>query len=250
MPQRTAQNLELLRPEDFGQYLLRAPAEILYVLNGLRERQSLVTLYYDQGRRYMLTSVLAVDDQSVVIDASPDENRNLHVQEGDHGIAATTQDRIKVQFALDGLRGISYEGRPAFTAALPTSLLRLQRREYYRLTTPATPPLKCRIPTGARTVETNVIDISGGGLAFMVPPEDIPFDAGVEYPNCRIDLPEVGAVTATLQVRGLFEITLNTGVAAKRAGCQFVGLPGPMLTLIQRYVIRVERERKARQAEF
>ena len=40
--------------------------------------------------------------------------------------------------------------------------------------------------------------------------------------------------------------SVNSTVA-KRAGCQFVDLPGQMLTLIQRYIIRVERERKARE---
>ena len=35
-------------------------------------------------------------------------------------------------------------------------------------------------------------------------------------------------------------------VAMKRAGCEFCNLSGPMATLIQRYIIKVERERKAR----
>jgi len=31
-----------------------------------------------------------------------------------------------------------------------------------------------------------------------------------------------------------------------RSGCQFIDLPGAMVNLIQRYIFKVERERKAR----
>jgi hypothetical protein len=68
----------------------------------------------------------------------------------------------------------------------------------------------------------------------------------MEFPNCRIDLPEVGMLAARLEVRTLFELTLPSGVQVHRAGCQFVDLPGSMLTLVQRYVIKIERQRKAR----
>jgi len=44
----------------------------------------------------------------------------------------------------------------------------------------------------------------------------------------------------------VFETVSRTGNKAQRAGCEFVKLPGPMLTLIQRYIIKVERERQAR----
>jgi c-di-GMP-binding flagellar brake protein YcgR len=64
---------------------------------------------------------------------------------------------------------------------------------------------------------------------------------------CSSDL-EVGVVITTLEVRNVFEITLRNGTRVTRAGCQFANLAGPMLTLIQRYIIKVERERKARES--
>ena len=55
-------------------------------------------------------------------------------------------------------------------------------------------------------------------------------------------------MTGTIVVRSVFESVTRTGVKSKRAGCEFVKLPGSMLTLIQRYIIKVERERKARES--
>ena len=51
---------------------------------------------------------------------------------------------------------------------------------------------------------------------------------------------------ATLCVRNLFEVTTRSGSHFARIGCEFVGLPAPRLTMVQRYITRVERERKAR----
>ncbi|MDP1957543.1 MAG: PilZ domain-containing protein, partial [Rhodocyclaceae bacterium] len=144
------------------------------------------------------------------------------------------------------------DGRPAFRAALPAEVLRIQRREYYRLTTPIARPLTCMVPIplpdgSLHGHKANVFDISGGGLGISAPAESIPFGTDSVFPDCHLVLPEVGSVTGTLKVKSLFDITLRSGARTRRAGCEFVKLPGPMTTLIQRYIIKVERERKARE---
>ena len=162
----------------------------------------------------------------------------------------TQLDKVKIQFILRGLERIETKGGPAFRAALPDSVLRLQRREYYRLATPIVRPLKCVMafpPENGepRMLEAHIGDISGGGLGVVSIPLDIPIETGQQL-GCRIDLPEVGVVTGTVAVRSVFESVARNGVRSQRAGCEFLKLPGLMLTLIQRYIIKVERERKAR----
>ena len=55
-------------------------------------------------------------------------------------------------------------------------------------------------------------------------------------------MPEVGTISATLQVRNVFRVTERGGTEL-RAGCQFIGLPGSADALIQRYILRMEKER-------
>jgi c-di-GMP-binding flagellar brake protein YcgR len=43
-----------------------------------------------------------------------------------------------------------------------------------------------------------------------------------------------------------FEITLKNGRLTHRAGCRFIDLPPSVETAIQRYIIQVDRERRAR----
>ncbi len=243
---------ELLEPADYGEYLLRSRNEILFVLKALVEHVAQITIFFNEGRDLILTTLIEVNDQGLVFDfgASPELNRKA--EEVQKLFCITSLEKVKVQFILRGLTRIDYQGSPAFRAEFPETVLRLQRREYFRLTMPVTRPLKCQIPLpdigDTRLVEVNVADISGGGMAIVVPPNNIPLQEGAEFAGCTIDLPEVGIVTATIRILNVFEITLRSGAHLKRSGCQFVKLPPPMATLIQRYIIKVERERKARES--
>ncbi|MDP2808808.1 MAG: flagellar brake protein [Rhodocyclaceae bacterium] len=243
----------LVEPDAFSQYLLHAQSEIVFVLRSLLAGSARVTVYFNEGRDFLLTALIAIDDEGIVLDYGSSAEMNRRALAADKLFCITTHDKVRVQFQIHGVRLIEYEDRPAFRAKLPDTLLRLQRREYYRLITPLARPLKCRIPApngdaGQEPVDVSIVDISGGGLGIIAPPDGIPFEPEMDFPGCRIELPEVGVLTATLRVRNIFEVTLRNGSRVKRSGCQFINLPGPMLTLVQRYIIKVERERKARES--
>ena len=245
---------ELVQSDDDSKYLLHSKKEILFILRAMRDKGDLVTVYFNQGNDFLLTTLLAVsaEGNTLLLDPGSNAEMNRKALAADKLIFVATHDKVKIQFTVRRLDKAEYEGREAFRAAIPGELLRLQRREFYRLTTPIAHPLRCLIPVrladGKRsTIETTVIDISGGGLGVMAPPEGLEFETDHLFENCRIELPDVGTVLATLRVRNIFEFTQRSGARSKRAGCEFIDLSGQMLTLIQRYIIRVERERKARE---
>jgi c-di-GMP-binding flagellar brake protein YcgR len=60
-------------------------------------------------------------------------------------------------------------------------------------------------------------------------------------------LPETGAIVTSLRVRNLFRITNRDGSIMLRAGCEFIHLSSSMASTIQRYILKVERERNARE---
>ena len=241
-----------MQADDYSKYLLYSKSEILFILRALREQGSLVSLYFNQGNDFLLTSVLAVDDEGITLDFGANAKMNEQALASSKLILVTAHDKVKIQFSTPRLEATQHDGRPAFRTPLPHSLLRLQRREYYRLTTPIANPLKCLIPFrlqdgSERTFEVNIVDISGGGIAVVAPPEGVPFTPEMRFENCRINLAEAGTVTATLEVRNVFDVTLRSGARVRRAGCQFLNLSGPMATIIQRYIIKIQRERKARE---
>ena len=243
---------ELLSTDDFSQYMLNSKGEMFAVFRSMVEHVSQVTMFFNEGRDMVLTSLIAYKDNGLYLDLGASSDMNRKALEAEKIFCVTQVDKVKIQFILRKLQRVDMSGGPAFLAALPDSVLRLQRREYYRLAAPVARPLKCVVPFPTadgqrRVVEVNIVDISGGGLGVVSIPLDIPVETGLEL-TCKVELPEVGLVSGTIVVRSVSESVTRSGIKSKRAGCEFVKLPGPMLTLIQRYIIKVERERKARES--
>ena len=239
-----------LEASDYQQFLLHGRNEVIFLLRDLCSAGDHISLYFNDGRDSLPTQIIAVEDDSIILDRGGDPAINQHALAANRLFAVTRHNKVRIQFALQKLLETQYQDVAAFRTTVPESILRLQRREFYRLALPAAESLKCRIPIddGTEAFTANIIDISGGGLAVMVPPQGMLLEEGMEFPNCRINLPDVGMVAVRLEVRTLFDLTLPSGAQVHRAGCRFIDLPGTMLTLVQRYVLKTERQRKARTA--
>ena len=161
----------------------------------------------------------------------------------------TYVEHVKIQFSVQRAETTTFEGRPAIRVRLPESLMRLQRREHYRISTPVVKPLRCVVPglldRNGQMVEFRVADISCGGLAMVTNASQIHVDLGQEFLECEIELPNIGVVTTGLVIRSITEIPDSRVMQGQRCGCQFINLPGTMMTLIQRYINGLQRDRRA-----
>jgi len=246
--------LEIERPHEHARFLLQSKIEIVAVLRSLVQRRSLVTAYFDQGRSFFLTSLVELDADAgqVVIDSGREEAINREVLHAERLFLVSTLDKVKIQFSLRRLSETRNGGLPAFAAALPDQILRLQRREYFRLTTPVTRPVRLvatlrRADGSAMPVETSILDISGGGVGLLAAPSLAALlPRGQRLDDGRISLPDEGVLTANLLVCNKGEEATRGGARHFRVGCEFIGLTGARMNMLQRYITRIERERKAR----
>lgn len=249
-------SFELDQVDMYGKYMLSSRLDILFVLRAMLKHGCMATVYFDHGKSFFLTTLLAVNEEnnSLTIDVGSDPVTNRAAGEASSLIVTASLERVKIQFLLAGLHPVTFEGNPAFRAALPAHVLRLQRREYFRLETPVANPIHCQITIGGEEGSTRahslpLLDISGGGVGLMADNQLAPLcKVGTLLLNSRFELPEEGVVSATLCVRSAFGVTTRNGHTFTRLGCEFVNLPGTRLTMIQRYITRIERERKARLA--
>lgn len=244
---------EFLPADEFSKYLLYTKSEMFPVLRGLVEHVSQVTMMFNEGRNMVLTSLASCGDDGLVLDFGASTEMNRKALKAEKLFCVSQLEKVKIQFILRGVTQIEVGGRPAFHALLPESILRLQRREHYRLVTPIAQPLKCRIYVPALDgstfpIEVRIADISGGGVCLAGVPLSLSLETDMEIPGCGIDLPEIGSIAATLRLHSVAETVSRSGVRARRAGCEFVNLTGPMARLIQRYIMKIERERKARES--
>lgn len=244
---------EIDQPDIYGQYFIRNPIEILSTLRAMERHSSVITVYLDRGDYFYLSAIVAVDEDSglIFIDPSNQSSLNQRVNQSQQVTLSATLDRVKIQIRLPALRASTQAGHPAFVAAIPSTILRLQRREFFRLETPHAPSLRCKFAAkredSIEVFDLPLFDISGGGLSLIGKISQAEkFTLGELFQDCRLEIPGESVLSVNLRVREIFKIELANGDQQLRLGCEFLNLPGTRLTLIERYITRLERERKAR----
>ena len=240
------------QPLDLSDYEIHSRREISNILRNLAECRQLIQLRMEGSADTIVTSILAVDDSrgEVIIDCGPSATVNQRIVASEHIFFETVLDNIRILFDAAGAEACQYEGGAALCIAAPPVLIRLQRREFYRVATPTIQPVVCEIHVtngdGKRAISVNLQDISGGGVALIDEQKLLNPTIGFVYENCRIQLPGGVLITTALEIRNLREITLGNGKNIRRLGCSFVDLQSGMLNAVQRYITSLERERNAK----
>jgi c-di-GMP-binding flagellar brake protein YcgR len=244
----SSQGLLVSDEDDVSNFTVSWKKEIVYILRAVMEKTELVSAYFNRGENFILTSIIAIDtdEERVYLDLGANEVLNKKILDSGKIIFVTAHDKVKVQFSTNLIEKVRLEGQDVFRIELPKSLIKLQRRDYYRVTTPIAKPLKCIISVENKCkIEMTIADISIGGVGVVLPPADAIVEPGMVFNGCNLILPEIGNIVAAMEIRNVFEVTLRNGLKTKRAGCQFVNLSANMQSMIQRYIIKVERERRA-----
>ncbi len=240
--------IELITTEDRGRYLVSHATEVERILREMMGDKNIVAIYGDNGKQFLLSTLVQIEPEKgyLLFEQGVDAGMNRVLLDSKECTFASTHDQVHIQFSSDQIEAAMLGHEPVFRVPMPRELLRLQRREYYRLVTSVINPVKCLINTSNGLMESVVVDISIGGVGVLAYPEVGGLKAGETYHGCRITLPGTGEFAIGLSVCTTFEITLKNGRLTHRAGCQFIDLPASVETAIQRYIIQVDRERRAR----
>jgi len=229
-------------------YLTKSRLEIRRIFNSIMQQAA--TLSTPVGSDNLITSIIAVDEDEdyLLFDCAQKNQYDETVLEQERLFWSTSLEKIKIQFGCQPIGYIEHEGQRALKTEIPRELMRLQRREFYRMPTPVTSPIKCMLNTRkgatAVTLELHLLDISCGGISVVTPPEVFAPELGAAY-SCLIDLPGK-PLRAHVQARNAFMTTLDTGKVTERSGFAFVNLTENQLSTIQRYIMDLERVRKGR----
>lgn len=229
---------------------LSSRAEILFQLRAIQKRKLLVNLDVQGSRQIVVTSVLAVNEanNSVILDSARGDILNQDLLSGKGAEFITQLDGVSITFMTGPVTLCTYDKLPALKIALPKSIIRLQRREHFRVTLPIANPVKCIVPATSDSqpdpITTQIVDISCGGVALTDGSGRIDTETGTLLENCRLLLPEQDAVFTTLEVRNSAQIRRPNGSFQTRVGCRFVDLPPESANRLQRFILEIERARR------
>ena len=251
MTKRTSAPLVPERNFEDSDYLVRSALEIRFLLRAIREQKALVVMHFPDNNEVLFTCIVDVDAErgDLVLDYPNNEQTCRRALAAETLICTTTHDEVKVQFKAEALRKVRHKGRDELCCDIPEALLRVQRRNSFRVQTPQADPLKCviHLPDGIEppSAEVIVLDISCGGIAVIDHHPRIAMEPGMIYEHCEMVLPGIGEVEFKLQVKDTFTHTLRNGLNCKRVGCAFVDMHESTRAAVQRYIILRERELRA-----
>jgi c-di-GMP-binding flagellar brake protein YcgR len=233
---------------EYEQYLTYSRREIIEVIQEVIDSGALVTVYFSQGDDHFVTNLLQINPEfeELIFDAAPEAALAERLLQSRRATFVAFLDQIKIQFHALRVEATTREGRPAARIRLPDSLLRLQRRNYFRVAAPKATPLQCGIPLPGRAAPARfaISDLSVGGLAVIAGPQLADLAAGTVFHNCSIELPGHGSITVSLEIRNLQGGAQPKEAARMRYGCQFLNLGGPTVSLIQRYINQLQRTQR------
>ena len=186
-----------------------------------------------------------VDKARLILDCSGSPDLNRRFREADRATLVGRPGGIHVQFSIGGPQEINFQGAKAFSVPLPKFLVRLQRRDAFRIETPRVRPLEVlgRLPEGQLLkLPAHDVSVAGAGVSSAELPNALA--AGMLLPNCHMQLPDdskplyFGAMVAHIT-----EFESRLGALHWRIGLRFVSLQADDEAHIQRYIARIERER-------
>lgn len=247
-------DLEIDRPAEFAPYLLKNRQEIAFYIERMMKQHCPATAFIEEGPEFFSTTIRQVDHlrQSLAFDPPADEMLPAATL-ATRGITLIAYlDQIKIQFRLKPVRELQQSECRLLFSPLPDTLLRLQRREHFRIVPPGNAPLSCRIGTHASLEHgraLRVADVSFGGLGLEVPATLADqFPPGTLLPDCRLEIPGEGVLNLHLMVHTQGASPSPDDAAWVHLGCEFFKLPMGRLAMIERYVTRVARHKKARES--
>ncbi|SFN53298.1 c-di-GMP-binding flagellar brake protein YcgR, contains PilZNR and PilZ domains [Formivibrio citricus] len=235
--------------EDIGPFRLASAAEVGFVLRTLAQRNDFVSIYFNSGRDMLLTRILDVDikARTFVFDLSGHAQSNAALTKTDKAVFVATPDGVKIQFSTSEIRQVDFEGRPAFRAPFPPDLIKLQRRDFFRLPTPISNPYCCRLPIGdGDSMRLDVLDISLGGVGVRFSEAQVgKIEIGLKFSQVEFDFGPGGVMRINVEVRNRRAVVNRQGQTQYAVGMRFLGLSRAQEASLQRLISQLERERKA-----
>lgn len=220
---------------------------VAFLLAGFARENDAFSVHFRDGDEMFLSTLLAADAERgrLIFDCSGSPETNRRFLACERSAFVGRPGGVLVQFHVGQAREILFGGSKAFIVPLPDSVIRLQRREHFRIETPRVNPLEFfgRMPDGG-LLRLVVHDISVGGIGADTTVQPAGIEPGLVLPNCHFSLPgDSRDMFFSATVRHVRELSSRAGTRLWRIGLQFNDLPTGDQTRIQRYIAKVERER-------
>lgn len=233
--------------EHTSRYALTSQLDILDVLRSLLLENRLIHMRASGVDASILTTLLHIDskEETLIFDGSSNDELSAQMRGAKKLHFEASQNGVHVSFATGPATLTLFEDRPALKLPYPAELVRIQRRDAFRVATPQNDPVLCTIPLENEAVTLSLEDLSGTGFGLCDSANQLEGTVGQIFGGCSLALPGTEPVKITIRLVQVREFE-RAGKQLRHLGFAFENLRGAALARIQRYVGTLEREALAR----
>jgi flagellar brake protein len=215
----------------------RSLDEIVRVLQTVKARHKLVMTYLPNGKFQALLRYVDPRGRRLIVGRSPVPGANAALLSRPRSTFHTELPEWYVEFAVGGARETLHDGVAAFEFGFPDVIVCHQPRAHPRVPVQPEARLKCIANTrGHLSFEANIVDISTGGIGFIVYSPATALETGTLLLGCQIQAPDGAVVEVDLEVRYTKPVDSVPGQPAVRSGCRLMNPSEEAMALIRRYV--------------
>jgi len=203
----------------------RARSEIADVLRYLQAGGEPITAPLRGGELVFQSRLRLVDPEGsrILLEASPDETVNAALLSRPRCSFFASVHSGHIEFAAADPQKVDHDGKPSIRVKFPDVLVSRQRREFERATVSPQVPLVCLADDGGiLSFEGGLVDVSIGGLGFLIYDANITLEPGTVLKGCRIDPSDASPLVLDLEVRYSELVSFPDGTRAERSGCRVV----------------------------
>lgn len=225
-----------------GQLLVRSGIEIDRILGAMVDDGATVSASLP-SKVLFLSRLLCVDPvkQYLLLAYSDHKAANSAVLAASSLTFKCNHRGAQFAFSCGGPRQAMHERQPAIQVGMPTAMLGLQhRRAPQRMQVPAQAHVDCQLRMGVLAFNARLVDMSLGGMGFLLCEDVVPLCAGTRLEGARIRHPEREPLVVDVEVRHVHSVTLPDGRRATRIGCRIVGAPEDLEELIRLFIIDLQ----------
>jgi c-di-GMP-binding flagellar brake protein YcgR len=226
------------------EFLVHSRSSIASILRNLMRENRTISAYLPISGDMVATTILHVDADKnmVIVEPARDAKLNHIFSDTRDVLFDLKHNNVILQFVAPHTQPARFNGHAAVFIELPDKLLRLQRREFFRVAATITNEnVTCILKDkdgSSYTVE--VEDLSLGGIGATVEENTLPTKQFKTFRDCQLRIPGFGTLNIDLQVRNCFEKTLSSGKRVVRLGLSYVDLPSDKENLLQKYVNKLQ----------
>lgn len=233
-------------PALLQEFSLSSVPTLRKLLNTIEQEEHEIYVHLQNEHQQFVTEILNVDwDSGLMWLGTPyDKTLSANCNASTPYIMVSFPYGVKVQFAGVGILRSPYQGAEALRVAIPKTMVRLQRRNYFRVMADEELNSQVRMDIPGADSPVELIDISLAGCGIYMRGVVSQYQVGQVIRDVRLRLPDGdGSMLLELVVRN---IKATEGQANQvQLGCEMKPLDRGGERRLQRFLLATERRQRA-----